>query len=303
MKKYAVVVVTYNRCKLLEENIAALLQQTLEKFSIFIVDNASTDSTKSVVESFKDSRLMYYNTGKNLGGAGGFAFGVKQAIINNYDYAWIMDDDSVPDKEALKSLADKADSIDDKFSFFASLVYWVDGQIFPMNTPSANWDKAIDRDFDLLRKKKLLRINDGSFVGCFINLSVAKSVGLPISDFFIYGDDLEYTYRLAKIEKAYLDVDSIIVHKAPSNVGADVVTASDDYIGRFFFQYRNGMYIRRRYGGVHRFVFFTLKQILKILLYSKTSKLKRIAMVVKGFVFGFFYNPEIDYVLSGDKIL
>ena len=79
MKKCAVVVVTYNRAQLLRENLEALLQQTFSDFDILLIDNASTDGTVDVVRSFSDPRIRYFNTGKNVGGAGGFAIGMEKA--------------------------------------------------------------------------------------------------------------------------------------------------------------------------------------------------------------------------------
>ena len=80
MNKYAEVIVTYNRKKLLKENIEALLNQTFKDHDILIVDNNSNDGTKEMVAEIQDKRIKYYNTGKNLGGAGGFAFGLRKAI-------------------------------------------------------------------------------------------------------------------------------------------------------------------------------------------------------------------------------
>lgn len=104
MNKYAEVIVTYNRKKLLKENIEALLNQTFKDHDILIVDNNSNDGTKEMVAEIQDKRIKYYNTGKNLGGAGGFAFGLRKAIELGYLYAWIMDDDSIPEKRHCKAL-------------------------------------------------------------------------------------------------------------------------------------------------------------------------------------------------------
>ena len=104
MNKYVEVIVTYNRKKLLKENIEALLNQTFKDHDILIVDNNSNDGTKEMVAEIQDNRIKYYNTGKNLGGAGGFAFGLRKAIELGYLYAWIMDDDSIPTPTALENL-------------------------------------------------------------------------------------------------------------------------------------------------------------------------------------------------------
>ena len=56
MNKYVEVVVTYNRKKLLEENISALLNQTFESHDVLIVDNNSNDGTGDMVSTIQDKK-------------------------------------------------------------------------------------------------------------------------------------------------------------------------------------------------------------------------------------------------------
>lgn len=295
MNQYAEVVVTYNRKKLLEENIGALLKQTFEAHDVLIIDNASSDGTGEMVAAIRDERVKYYNTGKNLGGAGGFAFGLKKALELGYRYAWMMDDDSIPERDALESLANKARAIDGEFSYLASLVYWTDGKLFDMNVPDFRFNSRLELGLDMIRRNKLMRIETCSFVGCFVNLEYAEKAGLPISEFFIYGDDQEYTARLKKLAPAYLDFDSVIVHKAPSNKGADVATADAARIDRFFYQARNGMYIARKNGRVGRRLRVIGGRIKKILREAPDHKARRVWVTCRGTVAGLFFNPQIEY--------
>ena len=134
MKKIVAVVVTYNRKKLLKENLNALLNQSYKDFDILLIDNASTDGTKEYVkEELENEKITYINTGANLGGAGGFNFGVREAIERGYDYAWLMDDDTIPTETALESLANKTELLKGDFSFLSSLCKWTDGNIATMN--------------------------------------------------------------------------------------------------------------------------------------------------------------------------
>ena len=110
MKKCVDIVVTYNRKELLRENISALIKQSYRDHDILVIDNASTDGTQKMVEELNNPFIRYYNTGKNLGGAGGFSYGLKIAAEGNYRYAWIMDDDSIPENSALESLINKSDA-------------------------------------------------------------------------------------------------------------------------------------------------------------------------------------------------
>lgn len=287
------VIVTYNRKNLLEENIGALREQTFPRHDILIIDNASTDDTKEMVQSIEDDRIIYVNTGSNLGGAGGFSFGIEEAIRRGYKYAWIMDDDSIPERGALQSLIQKAKALNDDFSFIAGLVYWTDGKLFDMNLPNYTCRSKHEANYELIRDYKLLPIKTCSFVGCFVNIEVAKSTSLPIADFFIYGDDIEYTTRLQKIKPAYLDLDCSIVHKAPSNAGSDVALADKNRIERFYLQARNGVYIARENQTMPKTIKLTLGKIRRIVLFAPDNKVKRIITVLKGFWAGMFFHPNI----------
>ena len=299
MNKIVDIIVTYNRIELLKENIQALKRQSFVNHDIMIIDNASTDGTKEMIEQLNDKQIIYYNTEKNIGGAGGFAFGLEKAMQKGYDFAWIMDDDSIPDNTALESLVNKGNSIKNSFSFLASLVYWTDNKLFPMNVPNFSLTSKNLAELDYLSKYKIITIKTCSFVGCYINLQYAKEVGLPISEFFIYGDDVEYTERLNKKGPSYLDLDSIIIHKSPSNIGSNIVLAEKERIERYYYQFRNTVYIYRKKNKRLQMLKLILKYIIKILLHAPDCKIKRINTLLKGSFKGLFFNPEIKYI--GDK--
>lgn len=91
------------------------------------------------------------------------------------------------------------------------------------------------------------------------------------------------------------DFDSVIVHKAPSNKGADVVSADETRIERFFYQARNGMYIARKNGKVGRRLRVIGGRIKNILRKAPDHKAKRVWVTCKGTISGFFFNPKIEY--------
>ena len=73
------IVVTYNRLPLLKQCLAALRAQTVQGFTVLLVDNASTDGTADYIKTLAMPGLVCRNPGKNLGGAGGFAYGIRAA--------------------------------------------------------------------------------------------------------------------------------------------------------------------------------------------------------------------------------
>ncbi len=127
MERIAAVVVTYNRKELLLQCVQHLLDQQEADCDVLVVDNASTDGTAQAVEQISSAKLFYRNTGENLGGAGGFHFGMRWAVEEGYDYVWIMDDDALPQPDALAQLWNAHEQLEGQYGFLSSVVLWKDG--------------------------------------------------------------------------------------------------------------------------------------------------------------------------------
>lgn len=295
MNRIVAIIVTFNRKELLKEAIDALCHQTVQKFDIMIVDNASTDGTKEYISDYLESeRICYFNTGANIGGAGGFHFGMKKAFIKNYDYVWLMDDDTIVDHDCLENLLNAKDILCDQFSFLSSYVYWMDGSPCVMNFQRAfeyDWIKSQQQ-----LKEGIIPIKTGTFVSAFINMRVAKKVGLPIKEFFIWSDDTEYTYRLSQEMPAYFVAKSQVLHKMKSNMSADIVSCDKNRIDRYSIAVRNRFYIAKKYGARSLLTFHSqfIKNFIRILKKADNYKAKRCLSLVKGYMKGLFFSPQIE---------
>lgn len=296
MNKVIALVVTYNRKKLLKENIEALLAQEYTEFDILVVDNASTDGTKEFMDIYKDNqRIMYENTGANLGGAGGFHYGLKKAVELGYDYCWLMDDDTIPKVDSLKILVQKSKEINNEFSYLCSYVEWTDGAPCKMNQVIA--DRLWFNEADKLHSKGMLKSKSCTFVSVFINLEVTKKVGLPVRQMFIYGDDHEYTTRLSKEKPGYFVFESVVVHKMGSNQGYNIEDIPKERISRYFYDSRNRLYRAKKEGlrEIIGYFYWFITSFGKILIKSENKKLYRMWVILKGFGAGIFFNPKIEF--------
>lgn len=291
MKNVIAVVVTYNRKALLKECIDSLLNQTYPNLKILVVDNASTDGTESLVKSeFNIDRVSYINTGANLGGAGGFQFGIKQAARMNDDYLWLMDDDSIPTKNALENLMQAADVVED-FGFLSSKVLWKDKTMCRMNIPKISLNHKLS-EFD----GKPKRIIMGTFVSFLVPTKVVKEIGLPIKEFFIWADDIEYSRRISRQYPCYFVPSSVIIHKCKSNNGSNIVNDVPERFQRYKYAYRNEVYVYKREGlpgWVHLFLKTNL-HLVKVLANSKSMKRQRLAIIWHSTLSGLNFNPSIE---------
>lgn len=309
MNSTLAVVVTYNRLPLLKECIEHICNQSVH-CDILIVDNASTDNTSSwgtdIQGEFKDYKIIYENTGTNLGGAGGFNYGMRKACELGYRYVWIMDDDAFAEHDCLEQLLVQADAFDEKnkpFGFLSSIVLWIDNSLCKMNwqrkypLPKRRSEHHVTKS-DLVHE--LIQIQCATFVSLLFPTDIIRQVGLPIKDFFIWCDDIEYTRRISLKYQlpCYAVTGSRIVHHTANNVGSDLATDSVERISRYGYAFRNENYMYRQY-GVKAFGYYMVVctyNILKIILHAPNHKFRRMGIVFKSFFAGLRFNPPIEKI-------
>ena len=65
--RVSVIMPVYNGEKYIKEAVESIVRQTFSDWELFIVNDASTDSTEKILESFKDPRLKIIKNERNLG--------------------------------------------------------------------------------------------------------------------------------------------------------------------------------------------------------------------------------------------
>lgn len=292
IEKVAAVVVTYNRRDCLLRCIQALKMQIYDNFDILIIDNNSTDGTRESIDEFiKNGDVKYCNTGANLGGAGGFNYGMNCAVQAGYSHLWIMDDDCLPEPDALDSLARADEELGGNYGFLSSVAYWRDGSLCNMNIQKTGLKTKIE-DYGSAKVPVIM----ATFVSAFFSADVVKKYGLPIKEFFIWSDDLEYTRRISKDMPCYVIPSSRVLHDMKSNDKVNIATDSADRLPRYAYLYRNEVYVYRREGfkGILYLFARVCFHILKALR-AKDNKMRRVGTIIKSFNSGWSFRPKIEY--------
>lgn len=200
MKKIAVVIVTYNRKEELRRCLHALFQQEYLPTAIYIVDNNSSDGTGLMLKDealleHQQIKLYYINTGKNLGGAGGFHLGVKTAHeAELYDAYLLMDDDGQPDQGEIKEMVPFLG----RYDFINAFVVDINDETktaFRQSVEAGNDRKKTEA---LQNEEGLILDYANPFNGTMINKKLVGQIGYPKTEMFIYGDEVEYLNRAKK---------------------------------------------------------------------------------------------------------
>jgi rhamnopyranosyl-N-acetylglucosaminyl-diphospho-decaprenol beta-1,3/1,4-galactofuranosyltransferase len=253
----AAVVVTCNRCPLLEKCLEALIRQDRRLDEILVIDNASTDGTAELLGEKYNGKVTHVRLEENIGGAGGFYEGIRLAYEKGHDWIWVMDDDVEPLADALRALAESPAFNDPTVGFLASQVLDpnLNAQIFPYRRfnrlmaacPAINEDSL---------GQSLVPIEAAGFLGGMIRREAIDAVGLPLKDLFIYWDDTEFIFRISRRFKVFLVPASKVVHHyvwvpPPRSSILGVIKRGSSLplteAWRFYYNLRNSIFIRTRY--------------------------------------------------------
>ena len=243
-----IAVVTYNRSGLLTRLLESMVTMDPKPGHIVIVDNASTDDTTAVVESFRDriaSEIVYRKLETNTGGSGGFSEGMRIAYELGSSWIWLMDDDVevLPDGLArMGKWAPRFQSIQGRrYDYDGSEFYWqyriADRMGIPIPFAPAGFDASGYKE-----------MNSGCFEGMFIHRDIVRQIGLPDPRFFIYWDDQLYGWLASRLTTSVI-VDEFVLRRTREikqwDMGIRHMNASSDAY-RYYIM-RNRAHIKRYY--------------------------------------------------------
>lgn len=196
MMKNIAVVVTYNRCTLLQKAISALKNQTVPLDVILVINNGSTDDTAEWLS--KQEGVMVV-TQDNLGGSGGFWRGIKEAYALGADYIWCMDDDVHPYPDCIEQqlkVMPQTGGIVAPQRLLDGKTIVCGGECLHFNFTNPFKPMKHDATLEDIRGcGDIMEVEAIAFEGPLISRNVVEKIGLPVKELFIFWDDTEYSYR------------------------------------------------------------------------------------------------------------
>lgn len=161
------IVVTYNAPNALARCIRALCAQTVVPDRILVVDNSS--QPPATVKAHSDDQrvpIQILTQSTNTGPAGGHAAGLTAFVEGGFVWAWVMDDDCIPDSDCLELLLKRSALSESPTLIFPTWIDEASGAV----------------------------VNFPAWCGFLIPRSIVEAVGLPRSDFFWWAEDTEYLH-------------------------------------------------------------------------------------------------------------
>lgn len=288
----AAVVVTYNRIEKLQRTIASLRGCVRRPDNIILVNNASTDGTDALLDSMAgDDDIAVLHLPENVGGAGGFAAGLRHAWELGHDWFWVMDDDCYPEPTSLSRLLEEHTDLEAylkrPLSFSCSVVKAPDGSLCEMNEAVTMWDwpRYLVHGFNSVK------VSECTFVSVLLPRWTVEEHGLPLAEYFIWFDDKEFTKRLTRAARPGVQVlDSQVVHDMGVNRGVNYGRITESDLWKFRYGARNQASYRWHYEGKWSY----LTYVRRVVLQMREAKLPRHIQrqMWKALVTGVRFNPQ-----------
>ena len=145
---------------------------------------------------------------------------------------------------------------------------------------------------------ELQSVDSATFVSLLFSREAVEKMGLPIKEYFIWGDDKEYTLRVSQAYPCYHVKNSVVIHKMASNAGSNIVIDAIARVPRYFYAFRNDLCTAKRRGTKEVIIYFAafFLNMLRVLLKSKDGKKLRLQTMWKGMRAGVKFVPEIEYL-------
>jgi rhamnopyranosyl-N-acetylglucosaminyl-diphospho-decaprenol beta-1,3/1,4-galactofuranosyltransferase len=236
-------IVTHNRSQLLSRCIDHIQSQTRPPDALVVINNGSTDNTLLMLAQLQVDVI----TQANLGSAGGWHRAIAHCVEEGFDAVWLMDDDGFPAPDSLEQLEL---ALEPGVACASSVVvqeHRPDHFVFPFPLlDSAGLPVILARPRKLPTLASLEPYSQKGtypfahlFNGALVAASAIHLIGNVNSDFFIFGDEVDYFFRLRRVGKVF----SLI---AARHLHPDVSSRPYSSI-KIYYYIRNTLILNTRY--------------------------------------------------------
>lgn len=275
MNKVGVVLLNWNSAKLTISCIESLISGTMKPDKIIVVDNASTDdSINEIAASFPG--VWCIKNKANLGFSGGNNVGIRELVRSQYNYVWVLNNDTRVDPECLKIQYDFMENAPDVAGCCGKILHsdsrktiWYAGarlnrfklRVFPVGMLETD-----NGQHDLMQKTSFI-------TGCsmFVRGSGWRRIGMFDEKFFAYCEDIDWCLRAEKqnFELRYLPK-AVIYHEVSASFGK---TKGKQTIWKIpplviYLSERNQLFLIKRWKNRFSLLVLYVLKIPRILYYS-----------------------------------
>lgn len=197
--------------------IYSLNKMNYNNAKILVIDNGSTDNSPNLIRQ-KFPNITLIENENNLGFCAGNNIGLRYALKANFDYIWILNNDTTVEQKALVEIIKVAES-DKSIGIVSPQINYYDkkkeiqfaGSYIDRKRLTLNYPRNKYHVNEVYQKG-----NDVVLWGTalLIRTELIKKIGYLREDYFAYWEDIDYSLRSLKAGyKNILCKDALIYHK------------------------------------------------------------------------------------------
>lgn len=198
-----IVICNYNKRNYVVNCIQSVLESDTSDFSVYVVDNGSTDDSVEQMRIRFGERIQILKNKENLGGSGGFNRGIREALKAGHPYIMCLDNDVLVDEAAVSSLY-RCMQEHPEIGMLASRVYHMEEpdyvQQFGLNIDFRNYilDTLYENAPEDGTIPELIDCDTAATCSVMVRAKAVRRAGMMPEENFIYWDDVEWGFLIRK---------------------------------------------------------------------------------------------------------
>jgi GT2 family glycosyltransferase len=222
--KVGVVTVTYNSSKVIDDFMTSILSQKYSNFTLYIIDNDSSDDTLEKLSKYKDQRTLIIKNEQNLGISTGNNQGISASIGDQCTYILLINNDTEFDPQLIEIMLEGLDRygcdiVVPKIMYHDNpKIIWSAGGYF------RPWAACLSGHYglgavDYGQYGNPRKVEYAPTCCALIRKTVFDTIGLMDEKYFVYYDDSEFCFRAMKSDLSMFYLPNIVLlHKVSSLV-------------------------------------------------------------------------------------
>ncbi|MFH1876766.1 MAG: glycosyltransferase family 2 protein [Candidatus Omnitrophota bacterium] len=258
-------------------------------YEVIVVDNASTDGSSKVIKKlFPEIVLIENHT--NLGYAGGNNVGIRYALKSGADYIFILNNDTLVNREILSVLVAAALNEKNAGSLGCKIVYYEDSSRL-QHAGGIITDKSImhafnrgEREQDCGQYDTIAQVDYITGAAIFLSRSTIEKVGFFDERFFLYWEDTDFGLRIknAGLRNIYVPA-ARVRHKVAAS------TDNAAHPGIYYYLSRNRLLFAKKHGFVKKripkeLIMWIMHDIKKLFTHQYYLRITAIVLIIRGAV-------------------
>ena len=281
-----VVIVTYNRCRVLSECLRLFSEMPRKADVVVVVNNNSGDGTATLLSDWKSRGegmlKIVVSMERNTGGSGGFRAGLEEMQRHKVDWVWVSDDDAFPAPDVFEKFEEGLAGLRERTQDCISAVCCTvrnHGKIDTMHRRRVGFSRCRFIETPVPESEyasPYFEIDQFSYVGTLLNAASLREAGLIDPGFFICYDDTEHSMRMRKVGRMFCLPSMLVSHDTDSDPGGALAS------WKTYYSFRNKLVMIKRNYGYPSAMIAVFEVFVKALVGGRTARNRWIDVRLKA---------------------